>query len=105
MKQTLAALIVVLLSAVYVGRPVNSGDAPKEQQYVRVFYCWNTQLVTDQRQSGKHKIIVGSSLPSLDPDSDGVKSCAKSGGVMMTGYVQITPPFASPDDGAAPTRN
>ena len=105
MKQTLFVLIVLLLIAVYVRQPVKGDNALKEQQYVRIFYCWNTQLVTDQRQSGKHKIIVGDSLPSLDPDSDGVKSCAKSDGVMMMGYVQVTRPFAGPDEGMPPARN
>jgi hypothetical protein len=105
MKQRLAVLVFLLLIAVHLGRPVKGDGASKEQQYVRVFYCWNTQLVADQRQSGKHKIVVGDSLPSLDPDSDGVKSCAKSGGVMMTGYVQVTPPFAGPDEGMPPARN
>jgi hypothetical protein len=104
MKQTLIILIILLLFASCVGSPVKGDDASKEQQYVRVFYCWNTQSVTDQRQSGKHKIIVGYSLPSLDPNSDDVKSCSKSGGVTMMGYVHITPPFANVDNGT-PTRN
>jgi hypothetical protein len=105
MKKPLIALITLMLAAVYFGRPAKGDDTPKEQQYLRVFYCWNTQSVTEQRQAGKHKVIVGYSLPSLDPYSDDTKSCTKSGGVMMTGYVQITPPFASPDEAAAPTRN
>lgn len=105
MKQTLVTLVVLLLIAVHVARPVKGDDALKEQQYVRVFYCWNTQLVTDQRQSGKHKIVVGDSLPSLDPNSDGVKSCARSNGVMMMGYVQVTRPFAGPDEGMPAARN
>lgn len=104
MKQRLAVLIALLLTAAYVGRPVKGDDTAKEQTYARVFYCFNTQSVLDQRQSGKHKIILGYSLPSLDPYSDDMKGCTKSGGVIMTGYVQITPPFASPDEGA-PTRN
>jgi hypothetical protein len=104
MKQRLAVLIALLLTAAYVGRPVKGDDTPKEQTYARVFYCFNTQSVLDQRQSGKHKIILGYSLPSLDPYSDDMKGCTKSGGVIMTGYVQITPPFASLDEGAL-TRN
>src|SRR2546425_5783075 len=98
MKHRLAVLIALLLTGAYVGRPVKSDDTPKEQMYARVFYCFNTQSVLDQRQSGKHKIIVGYSLPSLDPYSDDMKGCTKSGGVIMTGYVQITPPFASLDE-------
>ena|SRR5579859_650125 len=105
MKQRLAVLTALLLTAVYIGRPVKGDDdTPKEQTYARVFYCFNTQSVLDQRQSGKHKIIAGYSLPSLDPSSDDMKGCTKSGGIIMTGYVQITPPFASLDEGA-PTRN
>lgn len=105
MKRTLVVSIVLLLAAAYVGRPVKGDDTPKEQEYVRVFYCWNTQSVLKQRQSGKDKVIVGYSLPSVDPYSDEMTGCTKSGGVMMMGYVQITPPFANPDEGVTPTRN
>jgi hypothetical protein len=77
---------------------MKADDTPKEQVYARVFYCFESQSVLRQRQSGKHKIIVGYSLPSLDPYSDDMKTCTKSGGVMMTGYVQITPPLASLDE-------
>ena len=104
MKQRLAVLIALFLTAVYVGRPVKGDDTPNEETYARVFYCFNTKSVLDQRQSGKHKIIVGYSLPSVDPYSGDMKGCTKSGGVIMTGYVQITPPFASIDEGV-PTRN
>jgi hypothetical protein len=100
MKQRLAVLIALLLTAAYIGRAAKGDDTPKEQTYARVFYCFNAQSVLDQRQSGKHKIIVGYSLPSLDPYSDDMKGCTKSGGLIMTGYVQITPPFASLDEGA-----
>jgi len=83
---------------------MKSDDAAKEQTYVRVFYCFDAKSMQDQRQSGKHKIVLGYSLPSLDPYSDDMKGCTKSGGVMMMGYVQITPPLASLDEGAS-TRN
>lgn len=103
MKQRLVVLIALLLTPAYVGRPVKGDDTPKEQTYARVFYCFNTQSVLDQRQSGKHKIIVGYLLSPIDPRSEEMKACAKDG-VLMMGYVQITPPFASPDEGV-PTRN
>lgn len=98
MKETLIALIGLLVAAGYVGRPVKGDDTPKEQMYVRVFYCLDTQSALKAQQSEKHKIIVGNLLSSIDPNSEEMKACVKDGMPMM-GYVQITPPFTSPDEG------
>ena len=100
MRRTLIALIALLIAAAYVLRPAKGEDAPKEQLYVRVFYCFDSQSVLKQRQSEKHKIIGGYILSSIDPNSDQMKTCAKDG-IPMMGYVQITPPFADPDEGAS----
>jgi uncharacterized protein YxeA len=96
MKQTLIALMILLAAAVYVGRPVKGDDTPKEQTYVRVSYCFDTQSVHEQRQSKKQKIVLGYSLTSLDPNSDEMKACKKVGAPMI-GYVQISPPVANPE--------
>jgi hypothetical protein len=96
MKQTLSALVILLVAAAYVGRPAKGDNTPKEQTYVRVSYCFDTQSVHDQRQSKKQKIVVGYSLSTLDPNSDEMKSCKKVGAPMI-GYVQISPPVANPE--------
>ena len=103
MRRTLIGLITLVIAAAYVGRPSKADDTPRDQMYARVFYCFDSQSVLKQRQSEKHKIIAGYLLSSIDPNSDQMKACAKDG-VLMMGYVQITPPFASPDEGAS-TRN
>lgn len=95
MRRVLIASGALLLAAAYVARPVKSDEPPKEQQYVRVFYCFDTKSVEEQRHAGKSKIVLGHSLSSLDPNSEDMKDCAKTGAPMM-GYVQITPPFANP---------
>jgi hypothetical protein len=95
MKRMLAVVVVLLLAGAYVGIPIRGDDAPKEQTYVVISYCLNAQSVLNQRQSGKRKIIVGYSLPSLTPDPGEVKTCTKDGGVPMSGYVEVTPPLAS----------
>ena len=96
MKQTLIASITLLFAAAYVGRPVKGDDTPKEQTYVRVSYCFDTQSVHEQRQSKKQKIVVGYSLSTLDPNSNEMKACKKVGAPMI-GYVQISPPVANPE--------
>jgi hypothetical protein len=96
MKQTLIASITLLFAAAYVGRPVKGDDTPKEQTYVRVSYCFDTQSVHEQRQSKKQKIVLGYSLSTLDPNSDEMKACKKVGAPMI-GYVQISPPVANPE--------
>jgi hypothetical protein len=96
MKQTLIALITLVAAAAYVGRPVKGDDTPKEQTFVRVSYCFDTQSVHEQRQSKKQKIVVGYSLSTLDPNSDEMKACKKVGAPMI-GYVQISPPVANPE--------
>ncbi len=96
MKQTLIALGALLIAAAYVGRPVKGADAPKEQFYVRIQYCYTTQSVTEQRHSGQRNIVLGYSLTSTDPDSEEMKSCAKVGALMI-GYVQVSPPTANPE--------
>ena len=101
MKRTLFVLIALSLTTAYLGRQVKGDTPPEEQTYVAVFYCLNAQSVLHQRQSGKHKIVVGYSLPSITPSPDEMEDCTKHGGVVMTGYVQITPPFASLDEGAS----
>jgi hypothetical protein len=94
MRRTLIALITLIVAAAYVGRPLKAEDASKERIYVRVFFCFDSQSVLEQRQSEKQKIIAGYLLSSIEPNSDQMKACAKDG-ILMTGYVQITPPFAS----------
>ena len=96
MKQTLIALITLVAAAAYVGRPVKGDDTPKEQTFVRVSYCFDTQSVHEQRQSKKQKIVLGYSLSTLDPNSDEMKACKKVGAPMI-GYVQISPPVANPE--------
>ena len=96
MKQTLSALVILLVAAAYVGRPAKGDNTPKEQTYVRVSYCFDTQSVHEQRQSKKQKIVVGYSLSTLDPNSDEMKACKKVGAPMI-GYVQISPPVANPE--------
>ena len=96
MKQTLITLIALLAAAAYVGRPVKGADTLKEQTYVRIPYCYDTQSVTDQRHSGKHKLVLGYSLSSTDPNSEEMKACEKVGSLMI-GYVQISPPIANPE--------
>ena len=49
MKQTLSALVILLVAAAYVGRPAKGDSTPKEQTYVRVTYCFDTDSVRDQR--------------------------------------------------------
>jgi hypothetical protein len=96
MKQALSALVILLVAAAYVGRPAKGDDPPKEQTYVRVSYCFDTQSVHEQRQSKKQKIVLGYSLSTLDPNSDEMKACKKVGAPMI-GYVQISPPVANPE--------
>lgn len=96
MKQTLSALVILLVAAAYVGRPAKGDNTPKEQTYVRVTYCFDTQSVHKQRQSKKQKIVVGYSLSTLDPNSDEMKACKKVGAPVI-GYVQISPPVANPE--------
>ena len=104
MNRAMIALVALAVGVTYVGTPLKAedtsqpSDTAKEQLYVRVFYCFDTQSVLKQRKSEKHKIIAGYALSSLDPNSDEVKTCVKDG-VLMTGYVQISPPFVSPDEG------
>jgi hypothetical protein len=100
MKRILVVLLTLLLAAAYLLRPLKGDDTPKEQTYVGVFYCLHAQTVIDQRRSGKHKIVVGTSLSSLNPDSTEMRACVKDGGTPMAGYVEITPPFATLDEGA-----
>ena len=100
MRRMLTALIIIVLAAAYVNKPVKSEDTPKQQLYVRVFYCFDSQSVQKQRQSEKHKIVAGYLLSSIDPNSDQMKTCAKDG-VPMIGYVQVTPPLTSPDETAS----
>lgn len=95
MRRVLGTSTALLLAAAYVARPVKSDEPPKEQQYVRVFYCFDTKSVEEQRRAGKTKIVLGHSLSSLDPDSEDMRACAKTG-VPIMGYVQITPPFTNP---------
>jgi len=99
MKRMLVVAVIFLLTGAYVGGPVKGADTPKEQDYIAVFYCLNAQSVVDQRQAGKHQINVGSFLPSIDPDSYEMRKCAKGGGVLMGGYVEVTRPFATLDEG------
>lgn len=101
MKRTLLILIALSLTAANFGRQVKGDTTPEERTYVAVFYCLNAQSVLHQRQSGKHKIVVGYSLPSITPSPDEMEGCTKDGGVVMTGFVQVTPPFASLDEGAS----
>jgi hypothetical protein len=96
MKQTMIALIILLAAAAYIGRPVKGAETPKEQTYVRVTYCYDTQSVADQRHSGKRKLVLGYSLSSTDPNSEEMKACEKVGSLMI-GYVQISPPIANPE--------
>jgi len=96
MKQMLIALIILVAAAAYVGRPVKGDGTPKEQMYVRVSYCFDTDSVREQRQSKKQKIVLGYSLTSLDPNSDEMKACKKVGAPMI-GYVQISRPVANPE--------
>ncbi len=95
MKQTLIALITLLVAAAYIGRPAN-GDDTSPQTYIRVSYCFDTDSVHEQRQSKKQKIVLGYSLSTLDPNSEEIKACKKVG-APMTGYVQISPPVATPE--------
>jgi hypothetical protein len=96
----LTALIIIVVAAAYVNKPVKGEDTSKQQLYVRVFYCFDSQSVQKQRQSEKHKIVAGYVLSSIDPNSDQMKTCAKDG-VPMIGYVQVTPPLTSPDETAS----
>ncbi|MGH9773696.1 MAG: hypothetical protein ACRD50_01985 [Candidatus Acidiferrales bacterium] len=97
MKRAVAALTTLLLAGVYVGRSTRGEEAPKEKTYIGVYYCLNSQAVLDERKSGKQEIVVGTSLPSLNPDSNEFRACAKTG-VPTVGYVQITPPFSNLND-------
>jgi hypothetical protein len=96
MKQTLSALVILLVAAAYVGRPAKGDNTPKEQTYVRVTYCFDTDSVHEQRQAKKQRIVLGYSLSTLDRNSDEMKACKKVGAPMI-GYVQISPPVANPD--------
>ena len=96
MKQTLSALVILLVAAAYVGRPAKGDNTPKEQTYVRVTYCFDTDSVREQRQSKKQKIVLGYSLSTIDPNSEEVKDCKKVGAPLV-GYVQISPPVANPE--------
>lgn len=95
MKRILAVGIVLFLAGAYIGEPIKGDDTPKEQTYVAIFYCLNAPSVLNQRQAGKHKIVVGYSLPSLTPGAEDVQACAKDGGVLMTGYVEVTAPLSN----------
>jgi hypothetical protein len=95
MKQTLIALMILLVVASYVGRPVK-GDDKSPQTYIRISYCFDTDSVHEQRQSQKQKIVLGYSLSTLDPNSEEMKACKKIG-TPMTGYIQISPPVATPE--------
>lgn len=96
MKQTVSALVILLVAAAYVGRPPKGADTPNEQSYVRVTYCFDSDSVREQRHSKKQKIVVGYSLATIDPNSEEVKACKKVGAPMV-GYVQISPPVANPE--------
>jgi len=95
MKRALVSITAILIIGAYLGTPTKGDDTPKERTYVGIFYCLHSQAVLDQRKSGKHDIVVGTSLPSLNPDSQEMKECLKDGGIPLPGYVQVTPPFAS----------
>lgn len=101
MKRASAVLIGLCLASACIGWAVRGDNPPKEETYVMVFYCLNAQQVVTQRQSGHHKIVVGYSLPSLTPSPDDMSACRKNGGVVMTGFVQVTPPFATLDEAKA----
>jgi hypothetical protein len=94
MKQTLSALVIFVVAAAYVGRPAKGDSTPKEQTYIRVTYCFETDSVREQRQSKKQKIVLGYSLSTLDPNSEEAKDCKKVGAPLV-GYVQISPPVAN----------
>ena len=103
MSRILISFIALAIAATYVGTSAKGENAPQERLYVRVFYCFDSQSVLKQRQSEKHKITAGYLLSSIDPNSDQMKVCAKDG-TLMTGYVEVTPPFASPSE-PAPVSN
>jgi len=84
---------------------MNGDGTPKEETYMVVFYCYTPETVLNQRQSGKQRIVVGFSLPSLTPSADDMKLCTKQGGVVITGYAPVTPPFARSDEGVAATQH
>ena len=94
-KRAIAVLIALSLAGIYLARSAKGDNTPREETYVMVFYCLNAQRALTQRQSGHHKIVVGYSLPSLTPSAGEVTACRKDSGVIMTGFVQVTPPFAT----------
>lgn len=104
MTRVLGVLIALSLGGAYILRPVKGDNTPKQQTYVMVFYCLNAQSALRQRQSGRQKIVVGYSLPSLTPSPSEMDECRRGGGIVMTGFVQVTPPFASLDE-ASGTHN
>ncbi len=87
--------MILLVLASYVGRSVKGADT-SPQTFIRVSYCFDTDSVHEQRQSKKQKIVLGYSLSTLDPNSEEIKACKKIG-APMTGYVQISPPVATPE--------